>query len=248
MWFMAHLEQVDRFACPSRFMIRHFAEWGLPAEKIAHVPNGQRRYGSAQPKAVRPAHRNRFGYFGQMHDTKGVHIILRAVRILRARGFTDFRVDLNGANIHFATPAMRTEVETFLAAEAMLPADQQIVFDNGSYHVDQLTARMGRVDWCIVPSVWWEIFGLVISEAWMFGKPVICSDVGGMKERVADGVDGLHFGMGDPQALAACIHRAATEEGLWQSLHDNLPEPPARDAMGDNYLRLYAEAGMERVT
>ena len=38
---------------------------------------------------------------------------------------------------------------------------------------------MARVDWSIVPSTWWEIFGLVISEAWMFGKPVICSNRGG---------------------------------------------------------------------
>jgi glycosyltransferase involved in cell wall biosynthesis len=245
MWFMAHLELVDRFACPSRFMIRHFVDWGLPAEKIAHVPNGQRRYGSAQPKDLLPGRRNRFGFFGQMHDTKGVHIILRAVRILRAQGFTDFRIDLNGANIRFATAAMREEIETFLADEAALPADQQIVFDNGSYHVDRLATRMARVDWCIVPSVWWEIFGLVISEAWMFGKPVICSDVGGMAERVADDEDGLHFVMGDPRALAACIQRAATEDGLWQRLHDNLPQPPARDVMGDDYLRLYAEAQTE---
>jgi len=28
-----------------------------------------------------------------------------------------------------------------------------------------------------VPSVWWEIFGLVISEAWMFGRPVIAQSI-----------------------------------------------------------------------
>ena len=86
---------------------------------------------------------------------------------------------------------------------------------NGSYTLDDLPNRMARVDWCVVPSTWWEIFGLVVSEAWMFGKPVICSDVGGPAERVEDGVSGLHFAMRDHRALARTIQRAATEEGLW---------------------------------
>jgi glycosyltransferase involved in cell wall biosynthesis len=102
-----------------------------------------------------------------------------------------------------------------------------------------LQSRMARIDWCIVPSVWWEIFGLVISEAWMFGKPVICSNVGGMAERVTDNVDGLHFEMGDPQALADVMRQACTEDGLWQRLHDALPQPPTRADMADGYLRIY---------
>ena len=98
---------------------------------------------------------------------------------------------------------------------------------------------MARVDWCIMPSVWWEVFGLVISEAWMFGRPVICSNVGGMAERVRDEVDGLHFEMGDPRALAAAIRRACEEDGLWQRLRDALPEPPGRELMVQGYLPLY---------
>ena len=102
---------------------------------------------------------------------------------------------------------------------------------NGSYHVDQLASRMSRIDWCIVPSVWWEIFGLVISEAWMFGRPVIASNVGGMKERIRDGVDGLHFNVGDARSLAETMRRAATEDGLWEQLVDGITPPPSREEM-----------------
>ncbi len=239
MWFMHHLRHVDSFTCPSRFMIDHYAKWGLPPDRLFHVPNGQRRYGA--PPAVRsaPRRRNRFGFFGQIHDDKGVHILLRAVRILRAEGFSDFQVELNGANIEFASDSVREEIEVFLAEEAALPLAERIVTHNGSYHVEQLHTRMARIDWCVVPSVWWEIFGLVISEAWMFGRPVICSNVGGMAERVSDDVNGLHFEMGDARALAAVIRRACEEDGLWQRLHNALPEPPAREAMVEGYLRLY---------
>ena len=76
----------------------------------------------------------------------------------------------------------------------------------------------------------------------MFGKPVICSNVGAMAERVADGVDGLQFEMGDPRSLAAVMRRACAEDGLWQRLHDALPTPPTRAAMADGYLQLYRDA------
>ncbi len=247
LWFMQHLRHVDAFTCPSRFMIEHYTDWGLPRDKLFHVTNGQRRYGTPPVTAAQRGRRNRFGFFGQIHDDKGVHIILRAVQILRAEGFTDFQVELNGANIEFASAAIRQEIEAFLAAEAELPWAERIVSHNGSYQVEQLPARMARIDWCIVPSIWWEIFGLVISEAWMFGRPVICSNVGGMAERVADEVDGLHFEMGDPRALAAAIRRACEEVGLWQRLHDALPEPPRREAMVDGYLQLYRADRTDRI-
>jgi glycosyltransferase involved in cell wall biosynthesis len=113
------------------------------------------------------------------------------------------------------------------------------VTDNGSYHVDMLRGRMARVDWCIVPSVWWEIFGLVISEAWMFGRPVICSNVGGMAERNAHDVFALQFQMGDHRSLAAAMRRACTEEGLWDRLRAALPHPPSRSVMVAGYVESY---------
>jgi glycosyltransferase involved in cell wall biosynthesis len=237
MWMLRHLAAVDAFTCPSHFMLEFYENWGLPGEKLHHITNGQRRYGQIQQ--VPPGPKNRFGFFGQLLDNKGVHIVLRAVRILRAQGFTDFRVELNGENIKWASPAVREEVETFLRLEGELPHEEQIVFLNGGYHIDDLASRMARVDWCIVPSTWWEIFGLVISEAWMFGKPVICSNRGGPGERIRHDVDGLQFQLGDPGSLAETIRRAATEEGLWGWLRENLPEPPSRPKMAAEFLALY---------
>ncbi len=108
-----------------------------------------------------------------------------------------FIFEINGDNLRFATEPVRREIEVFLAAEQEHPPSERLATPNGSYHVNQLQQRMARVDWCIVPSLWWEAFGLVISEAWMFGKPVICSNVGAMAERVQDEIGGLLFEMGD---------------------------------------------------
>ena len=239
MWFQAHLNRVDVFTCPSRFMIGHYVRWGIPPGRIRHVTNGQRPYGTRD--APLPGPKIRFGFFGQFVDNKGVHVLLRAVQLLRAEGFTGFTVDLNGDNLRYASAPVREEIEAFLAAESLLPPGERIVCWNGGYHVDELPGRMARVDWCIVPSTWWEVFGLVISEAWMFGKPVICSNVGGPAERVEHDVSGLHFQMGDHRALARTIRRAATEDGLWDRLAAGVPAPPTRTAMVDGFMHLYLE-------
>ena len=242
MWFMRHLSEVDVFTCPSRFMIDRYVSWGIDSQKLVHVPNGQADCSKGTRLPVTSGNKHRFGFFGQMIDVKGIHIILRAVSILRAEGFTDFTVELNGDNLRYATAAIREEIERFLAEEKELPFGQRIVHNNGSYHMDQLVSRMARVDWCIVPSTWEEAFGLVVSEAWMFRRPVICSNVGGMAERVANEVNGLHFQMGDPRALASVMRRACTEENLWERLSAAIPELPSLTAMVSAFRNVYGLA------
>jgi len=220
-------------------MIDRYVEWGIDAGKIHHISNGQAdcTRGSTLPAFDGP--KNRFGFFGQMVDIKGIQIILRAVAILRDQGFTNFQVELNGDNLRYATPALTKEIEDFLTEENERPFAERIVQSNGSYHLDQLASRMARVDWSIVPSLWEEAFGLVVSEAWAFRRPVICSDVGALAERVTDNVNGIHFPRGDPYALAAVIRRVCTETGLWERLSGAIPEPPSLAAMVAGFLDVY---------
>ena len=90
----------------------------------------------------------------------------------------------------------------------------------GRYNYAELASLMSNVDWIVVPSIWWENSPLVIQEAFHFGRPVICSDIGGMAEKVDDGVNGLHFRAGDPTSLARTIKRAAEEPQLWERLRE----------------------------
>lgn len=242
MWVKRHLEAVDVFTTPSRFMIDHFVQWGLDPAKITHVTNGQRDYNTAGQEIPARRRRSRFGFFGQMVDNKGIWVIIEAVQQLRSEGFTDFIVEINGDNLRYASEARRKEIEEFRAAEEQRRPDEQIVSFKGSYQVEQLAQRMSRIDWCIVPSVWWETFALVISEAWMFHRPVIASNIGAMAERITHEVDGLHFAVGDARSLAETIQRAATEEGLWETLVQGIRSPPSRQAMVDGFIDVYLRA------
>jgi glycosyltransferase involved in cell wall biosynthesis len=240
-WMKSHLRHVDIFTTPSRFMIEHFVTWDLPREKFVNVPNGTwltpRLHGTEEPQAPR----NRFGFFGQLVDAKGLHILLDAVTTLRAEGFADFTVEINGDNLHFASDPRRAQIEAFLRAEAERPHGERNVVFNGSYHPAQTASRMRRIDWCVIPSIWWESFCLVISEAWAHGRPVIASAVGGPAERVTHGVDGLLVDMGDAHALARAMRRASIEADLWDHLAAGIKPPAARDAMINAFIDIYTQ-------
>ena len=66
---------------------------------------------------------------------------------------------------------------------------------------------------------------MVVQEAFPHGLPVICSGIGGMAEKVADGVNGLHFSAGDPASLADDRARGG-EPGLWKPF---AAESPSQD-------------------
>jgi glycosyltransferase involved in cell wall biosynthesis len=235
LWFLRHLGVVDIFTTPTKFMIPRYIEWGIPESKIFQVTNGQEDYAADFDRKRHSPKFNRFGFFGQLVSNKGVQIILRAVQILRQSGFTDFAVEINGGNIEYASPEVRKEIEDFIVAERELPFEDRIVEFRGEYEPSQLRYRMNSVDWCIVPSIWWEVFGLVISEAFMFGRPVIGSNIGGIGERIQHDRSGLLFNVGDAVDLAETMRRACTEDGLWEKLHDTLPTPPSRQMMTDQY-------------
>src|SRR4029453_19639999 len=64
--------------------------------------------------------------------------------------------------------------------------------------------------------------------AFEYLRPVSCSDIGGMSEKVTDGRNWPHFRRGDPHHLAEVMVRAATSPGLWEELQAGIPPDPTR--------------------
>jgi glycosyltransferase involved in cell wall biosynthesis len=106
--------------------------------------------------------------------------------------------------------------------EGLLEETAGSVRSRGPYQPGNLAGLMASVDWVVVPSIWWEPNPLIVREALMHGRPVICSDIGGMAEWVQDGVNGLHFRVRDPYSLADTIRHAISTQGLWKELRSNI--------------------------
>ena len=83
---------------------------------------------------------------------------------------------------------------------------------------------------------------MVIQEAFHYGRPVICTGLGGMGEKVRDGIDGLHFKPSDAADLALVMERAVTEDNLWQRLITGIKHPPSNAEIVDLHLSVFKAA------
>jgi glycosyltransferase involved in cell wall biosynthesis len=98
---------------------------------------------------------------------------------------------------------------------------------------------MQSVHAVLVPSIWWENSPVVIQEALRNKRPVICSDIGGMAEKVRDGLDGFHFPVGNSIALASLLRELATDRTILSDLVSQMPGIPAVHSTLDAFLDIY---------
>jgi glycosyltransferase involved in cell wall biosynthesis len=231
----SHLELVDLFVVPSAYARERYIEWGIPEEKIVLEPHGHTPVArTADADDDRP--RNRFGFFGQFTPFKGADVLLQAMTLLEED--SDARLFIHGANLDTCPADFQDEIRE------LLERTRDRVTLVGQYEREELTALMERVDWVVVPSIWWETGPLTVGEAFQHGRPVICSDMGGMSEKVTDGLNGLYFRRGDPDSLANVMRRAASTPGLWNELRRGIPAVPSMQqhvaALSDHYRTLLA--------
>ena len=90
----------------------------------------------------------------------------------------------------------------------------------GSVPQEDLASYYASADIFCAPSLGGESFGIVLAEAMAVGLPVVCSDIGGYRDVVRDGSEGLLVPARDPEALATAL------AGL-------LDNPARRAAMGE---------------
>lgn len=146
-------------------------------------------------------------FLGAIIEKKGVFELLEAVAGLRER-YPRCRLVLAG------TGPAQAQV---LARAAALGIASQVEMP-GWVDAAARDARLAQAAVFVLPS-YYEGMPMSVLEAMAAGVPVIASDVGGIPELIAHGVDGLLIAPGDVPALTAAL------EGL-------LSDAPLRAAMG----------------
>jgi phosphatidylinositol alpha-mannosyltransferase len=167
------------------------------------VPNGV-----ALPRDGVPAPRLRGArdplelvFVGQAVDRKGLPILLRAFEALRRH-----------------LPANLTIVGASEAEVAPLLVERAGVTVLGRVADAEKHAALERADVLVAPSLGGESFGMVLTEAFAAGTPVVASDIAGYRDVVRDGVDGLLVPCGDATALAETLRDLALDPGRTAAL------------------------------
>lgn len=235
-FIMKHFSYVDHFISPSEFLKNRYIEWGLPADRFSVIENGQptrlnpnndRRFSVSAKRAV-------FGFFGQITEYKGVDVFLRAIHQLSVDLRQRASFELHGANLDQQGDWLKDLIKQL--ADPLI--EEGTLRWAGAYPREEVLQRISRVDWVVVPSIWWENSPMIIQEAFVCGKPVICSNVGGMSEKVVDLVTGVHFAVANAFDLAEKLAYLIENPSFQKELSDNIQPPLSYPEVADLHMSL----------
>ena len=161
------------------------------------VPNGV-----ALPERIEPRRRAqgeplRIVFVGQAVERKGLPVLLRAFEALRGQ-----------------VPAELTIVGATQDEIAPLLVDGAGVTALGRVDDAARQAALHRADVLCAPSLGGESFGMVLTEAFAAGRPVVASDIAGYRDVVTHDGDGLLVPRGDATRLAETLRDLALSPGL----------------------------------
>ena len=140
---------------------------------------------------LRPARKNQVVFAGRLEELKGLRTAIEAWRLLENDP---------------AAPKLLLCGTGPLEGWARENAGENVEFLGQISH-EALCALLAESRAALAPSLCYESFALVPAEAHAMGTPVIASDLGNVGAMVRDGVDGLRFAPGDPEALANAVRR-----------------------------------------
>ncbi len=226
------LASVDLLIAPSRFLAARLAAWGADASRLRVIDNlvpgpHEAPPGSDPLDATRPF---TVGFFGQISRLKGIVVLLEAAARLEREPI--------GFEIH---GEYRAQPPPFQAEflDVLGKAGSNVRY-HGAYWPEQVDTLMRTVDVVVVPSIWWENSPVVIGEALRNRRPVVCSNIGGMAEKVRDGLDGWHVPVGDANALAALLLRLATDRDGVAAMAQTMRQPGDAAEVLAQHCALYA--------
>jgi glycosyltransferase involved in cell wall biosynthesis len=226
---------VDAFVSPSYFLRDRYVAWGLPEEKISVIENGLPSGDKIPPRPLREGEiRGRFAYFGQFTPYKGVDIVMEAFARLPKQVKKQVSLDIFGSGLQWQTEEYKNQFQERLAA------NKDNIHYHGPYESHEMKRLMAGIDWVVMGSIWWENSPLVIQEAFKFGRPVICPDIGGMAEKVEHGIGGLNYRARDSMSLSALIESLVSDNQQYENLYAKLPKASTIENCVNAHLDLYA--------
>jgi phosphatidylinositol alpha-mannosyltransferase len=166
------------------------------------VPNGVHLLPvGGEPSVAGEPEPLRILFIGQAVERKGLPVLLRAFEALREH--VPATLTLVGAGPEDVAPLLLDDRGARL--------DDRGVRALGKVSEERKAAELARAQVLCAPSLGGESFGMVLTEAFAAGTPVVASDIAGYRDVVRDGVDGVLTPRGDGRALAEALRRLALE-------------------------------------
>lgn len=202
----------DVFITPSNFMREKMIEFGMPPEKLFHIPNFV-EIRNADPRHLR---KKQLIYVGRLVEIKG---LLTLVEAMRQVGSDDYKLLIVGEG------PQENELRERVTGYRL----KNIHFC-GYQTKENVYRLLAESQFCILPSVVYENCPLSVLESMAVGTPVIGSRIGGIPELIADGQDGLLFEPRSADNLAEKINTLIADPSIARQMGEL-----AREKIRENY-------------
>ena len=187
-------DKIDTCICPSRFMLEKSKEHGVPEEKLVHIPNFLHiaEFQPSEPTSTLIV------YIGRIEHHKGVKTLMDAVSGLRGASLV---IGGDGSG--------REELEKYAAGKGL----SGIKFA-GHLPLEEVKRLVGESLFTVVPSEWYENFGMSVIESFACCRAVIGARTGGIPEIIDDGENGFLFQPGNVEELREKMARLLESPAL----------------------------------
>jgi glycosyltransferase involved in cell wall biosynthesis len=218
------LNAASRLIAPTEFVRSWYTAHGARTDQLVVISPGLElpsRIPDARSSREGPL---RFVYVGGLSWQKGVHVLAEA--FAGVEGSAELWI----AGDETADPEYVSRLRENAAPNTRFM---------GRLTRDGVSETLGQADVVAVPSLWYETFSFLVSEAFASGAPVIASRLGPLADRVRDGVDGLLVEPGDVRAWRAALQRFLDEPKLLNQLRANVRRPTTLAEHVDEIESLY---------
>jgi Glycosyltransferase len=190
----------DRIIAVSEWVRDDIAKYRIDPGKIVPVHNGI-NVDSFRPSEAKNV-RSQYGigddpmllFVGRMITQKGLPYLIDAMPLILKE---HPRAKLLLVGRGSALKGLKAKV-------AAMHLGDSVIFP-GYMSEEMLKEAYGTCDLFVLPSVW-EVLPIAVLEAMSSGKPVVCTDAGGDREMVRDGVNGYVVPMRDSRTLAEKVN------------------------------------------
>jgi glycosyltransferase involved in cell wall biosynthesis len=221
-------KKINKFIAPTNAVKEVMVQKGISADKIEIIEN----FISKQFENLEPCYENKnyFLFSGRLYNFKGLNVLFEAIKELPK------------------------EIEFHIAGTGPLENELKEICKINKLDNVKFLGFLSRNDlieeykYCralIVPSIWFEIFGLIIIEAMSLGKPVIASNIGGIPEIVENNKTGLLFESEKVENIKECILKYFNNKDLavqhGKNAYEKVINHYTEEKYGQKLIDLYRE-------
>jgi len=203
-------KKIDLFISMTNFGKNKFIEGGLPGEKIVVKPH------FIEDDLGKGVGKGGFAlYVGRLTEEKGIKTLLKT---------------WEDENVNYPLKIIGDGP----LSDSVKKASNKNQFINwlGFCEREKVLEMMGEATFLVVPSEWYETFGLIVIEAFSKGTPVLVSDIGAVGELVDQGRTGYKFEPGNHKSLARKIEYILSNKDSFSDM---------RARVRDEYLKKYSK-------